>query len=147
MLAMSSAAPRPDLDAEVTSRLASWCLERGVRLCVLFGSRATGKAAAGSDWDLALWAPAIAPRQRLRWHRELEEVVGGEVHLVLVGPDTSPVLGFEVVRDGRVLFEDETERWLRERERLWKLYDDSLPFRRAARERLREFARAFRDGT
>ncbi|HEX9669175.1 MAG TPA: nucleotidyltransferase domain-containing protein, partial [Thermoanaerobaculia bacterium] len=70
-----------------------------------------------------------------------------EVHLVLVSPETSPVLGFEVVRDGRVLFEDEPERWLRERERLWKLYDDSLPFRRAARERLREFARAFRDGT
>jgi predicted nucleotidyltransferase len=144
---MSSTAPRRDLDAELTSRLASWCREKGARLCVLFGSRATGKAAAGSDWDLAVWAPPTPPRERLRWHRELEELVGAEVHLVLVGPETSPVLGFEVVRDGRVLFEDEPERWLRERERLWKLYDDSLPFRRAARERLREFARAFRDGT
>jgi hypothetical protein len=85
-------------------------------------------------------------RERLRWLRELEEVIGGEVNLILVGRETDPVLGFELVRDGIVLFEDEPERWLRERVRLWHLYNDSLPFRRAARERLREFARASRDG-
>ena len=115
-------------------------------LCVLFGSRATGKATAGSDWDLAVWAPPHPARERLRWLRELAEIVGGEVQLVVVGPDTSPVLGFELVRDGVVVFEDEPERWPRERSRLWHLYNDSLSFRRAARERLREFARSVRDG-
>jgi predicted nucleotidyltransferase len=143
---MAGAAPHGGLIREMSDRLASWCRERGARLCVLFGSRATGKATAGSDWDLAVWAPPVPPRERLRWLRELEEILGGEVNLLLVGPETDPVLGFELVRDGIVLFEDGPERWLRERSRLWHLYNDSLPFRRAARERLREFVRSFRDG-
>ncbi len=65
---------------------------------------------------------------------------------MVVTPETSPVLGFEVARDGVVVFEDEPGRWARERARLWHLYNDSLPFRRAERERLREFARSVRDG-
>ena len=35
--------------------IASWCREQPVRLCVLFGSQATGQAHPGSDVNLAIW--------------------------------------------------------------------------------------------
>jgi predicted nucleotidyltransferase len=146
MEAMPKVAPQSALPPVIAGRLAAWCRERGMRLCVLFGSRATGKATRESDWDLAVWAPPHPARERLRWLAELADILDGEAQLVVITPDTSPVLGFEISRDGVVVFEDGPGRWARERSRLWHLYEDSLPFRRAARERLREFARSVRDG-
>lgn len=70
-----------------------------------------------------------------------------EVSLVLVSPDLDPVLGFEIVRDGILIYESEAELWLIERSRLWHAYDDSLPFRRALREQLKAFAREAQDGS
>lgn len=124
-----------------------WCNGRAVQLCVLFGSQATGKARVDSDVDLALWVkPSPEPLVKLRWLRELEELLGKEVNLVWVSPDTNPVLGFEIVRDGRVLFEGEPGIWATKRRHLWQAYTDSEPLRRLAREQLRQFAQKVRDG-
>jgi predicted nucleotidyltransferase len=35
--------------------LKEWCQKQPVRLCVLFGSQATGQTHAHSDVDLAIW--------------------------------------------------------------------------------------------
>jgi predicted nucleotidyltransferase len=127
--------------------LNKWCQERPVRLCVLFGSQATAKTHPGSDVDLAVW-PQYPPSsaQKVRWLRELETLTGKDVSLVLVSPDLDPVLGFEIVCDGRLIFESEAELWLKQRARLWHAYNDSLPFRRAARQRLHDFAEKIRRG-
>ena len=83
-----------------------WCRGRPVRLCVLFGSRVGGKRHPHSDVDLALWPTSlIAPSARLRWLRELETTLVQNVSLVLVSPDLDPVLGFEIVRQGHLVFE------------------------------------------
>ena len=62
-----------------------------------------------------------------------------DVSLVIVSPDLDPVLGFDIVKNGRLLFQQEPEFWLKERSRLWHAYNDSLPFRRAAYQQLQQF--------
>jgi predicted nucleotidyltransferase len=143
----SSASTIPTGLKALIQSLDKWCQERPVCLCVLFGSQATTKTHSGSDVDLAVW-PKHPPSsaQKLRWLRELETLTGKDVSLVLVSPDLDPVLGFEIVRDGRLIFESEAELWLKQRAQLWHAYNDSLPFRRAARQQLREFAERIRRG-
>jgi predicted nucleotidyltransferase len=122
-----------------------WCQERPVRLCVVFGSQASGKTHVHSDVDLALWPLGpVPPLERLRWLSELENALAIDVSLVLVSSDLDPVMGFEIVRQGRLVFEDESGLWMAQRARMWHAYNDSLPFRRAARQRLREFAEEVR---
>jgi predicted nucleotidyltransferase len=41
--------------SQLIDELAEWCGKRPLRLCVLFGSQATGKAHPRSDVDLAIW--------------------------------------------------------------------------------------------
>lgn len=116
-----------------------------MRLGVLFGSQATGQAHSRSDVDLAIWpAESLSTPTRLRWISELENLLGREVNLVLVSADLDPVLGMEIVRHGRLIYEREPELWHHHRAQLWHPYNDSLPFLRAARQRLREFAEEVR---
>ena len=136
------------------SKLRAWCERENIQLCVVFGSQATGKTHSKSDVDLAVWmssasgaSPRSEARRRLRWQRELEEIVGADVSLVLVTIDLNPVLGFEIMRDGVLIYEAEPDLWAKRHLQLWHAYNDSLPFRRAARQRLREFAEEVRRGT
>jgi predicted nucleotidyltransferase len=133
--------------SEMTQTISEWCQARPVRLCVLFGSQATGKARPESDVDLAIWAESQpdAPT-KIRWLGELQTRLDKPVNLVLVSPDLDPVLGFEMVRDGRLLFERIPTSWLKARSQLWHAYNDSLPFRRLARQQLHQFAEEVRHG-
>jgi predicted nucleotidyltransferase len=132
----------------IVEKLGDWCAKRPVRLCVLFGSQATGKAHVKSDVDLAVWPGDVDdPLLKLSWINELEPLLEKDVSLVLVSAELNPVLGNEIVRDGRLVFESEKELWARERSRLWHAYNDSLPFRRALREEIRKFVREARDGS
>jgi predicted nucleotidyltransferase len=122
-----------------------WCQERPVRLCVVFGSQASGKTHVHSDVDVALWPVGpVSPLERLRWLSELENALAKDVSLVLVTSDLDPVMGFEIVRQGCLVFENQSGLWMAQRARMWHAYNDSLPFRRAARQRLREFAEEVR---
>jgi predicted nucleotidyltransferase len=135
--------PAPELP-----EVASWCRRRGLRLCVVFGSRARGGARPESDLDLALWAdPQPAAGELLAWRRELSEAAGLPVQAVLVTPRLDPVLGFQIVGEGRPLHESHPGTWAREQLRLWHAYQDALPFLRAARRQLRRFAAETRVGT
>ncbi len=124
------------------------CRARGVRAAVLFGSRAAGVARPSSDFDLALWPSGpVAPATRLRWVSELEEGLDQAVSMVLVNPDLDPVLQFEIVRQGRLLYEAEPGLWSQLRLQLWHAYNDSLPFRRAAEQMLHRCAEEVRRDT
>jgi predicted nucleotidyltransferase len=132
---------------QMMAKVAAWCAGQPVKLCVLFGSQATGRQRPDSDIDLAIW-PLQSPsvQAKLTWLRELETLLDKSVSLVLVSPDLDPVLGFEIVRDGRLVYEQQPELWFKHRSQLWHAYIDSLPFRRAAREQLNQFAREVQDG-
>lgn len=130
--------------ATVLPNLTEWCATRAVRLCVLFGSQATGTAHPHSDVDLAVWPAKTTAPDYLPWLRELETMLGREINLVIVSADLDPVLGMEIVRHGQLLYEREPEAWNHHRLQLWHAYNDSLPFRRRARQSLREFAEEVR---
>ncbi len=136
------------LSKEMLTSITNWCQKRPFRLCILFGSQATGKTHPGSDVDLAIWLAAkVMPEQKLDWVTELATLLNSEVSLVVVSTELDPVLGFEIVKNGRILFERETALWLKERSRLWHAYNDSLPFRRAARKQLKQFAKEIQNGS
>jgi len=129
------------------SRLADWCRAQPVRLCVLFGSQATGRTHSDSDVDLAIWPDcAPDPMGKARWIGELSDLLNLPVNLVIGSADLDPVLGFEIMRDGQAIFEREPGVWQAQAVQLWHAYNDSLPFRRAAREQLRRFAAEVRRG-
>lgn len=133
---------QPGINEAQLADLAGWCVCAGVELCVLFGSRAKGQARPASDYDLAVMpAPAAL---RLAWQVSLEELLGGDVGLVALTPDTEPVLGWEIAREGRLVYEAGPGLWAAQRARLWHSYNDALPFRRALAESLRQYAREVR---
>ena len=139
-----------EMDAlvEITNLLQKWCQQHPVRLCILFGSQATGQAHKHSDVDLAIWpAEPLSTPTRFRWVRELETMLNRDVNLVLVSADLDPVLGMEVFRHGRLIYECEPELWCHHRLQLWHAYNDSLPFLQAARQHLHEFAEEVRRGS
>lgn len=145
---MAEATQSPELLRELREKLPPWCRERGLRLCVLFGSRATGRARPGSDVDLAVWPspPGARPsgREKLDWIGDLTLLLEPDANLVVVTPELDPVLGREISRDGRVLYEAEENLWAWERLRLWQLYNDALPFLRRQKEDLRRYAEEVR---
>lgn len=129
------------LSEDNLTSISNWCQERPLRLCILFGSQATGKTHPDSDVDLAIWMDmSVTPEQKLTWVTELMTLLNREVSLVFVSPALDPVLGFEIVKNGRVLFERESEIWFKERLRLWHAYNDSHYFHPANRQELIEFA-------
>ena len=98
----------PTEDTELRERLAA-AVTRGprLRLAVLFGSRATGKARPGSDVDVGI-VPVNAGlplSEELALASALSGAATAEVDLVRLDQD-NPLLGAEVARTGVCLFEE-----------------------------------------
>jgi predicted nucleotidyltransferase len=79
----------------------------GVRLAVLFGSRARGDAEDGSDVDLAVDAPGV---DLLALADALGRELGLEVDVVTLDDPGVPLLD-ELVRDGVLAYEATRGRW------------------------------------
>jgi predicted nucleotidyltransferase len=124
---------------ELQAALAQWSAREGLDLCVLFGSRASGRARPDSDHDLAL-SPAPTPLRRVAWQVALEDLVGGAVSVIALSAETEPVLGWEIARTGQLIFEARPGLWAAERAKLWHRYNDALPFRRGLAAALRRYA-------
>jgi uncharacterized protein YutE (UPF0331/DUF86 family)/predicted nucleotidyltransferase len=77
-----------------------------LRLAVLFGSRAKGRARDDSDFDVGIIPadPALSLRDELQLAVRLSARLGAEVDVVRLDVEDA-VLGAEVARDGVVLFE------------------------------------------
>ncbi len=90
-----------DSTNELCRALSPLLLRHGVRLAILFGSRATGKATPTSDVDLAL--DADAPQFALI-AGELSSELGLEVDVVSLKDVTIPLLE-ALIRDGIVVHE------------------------------------------
>jgi predicted nucleotidyltransferase len=78
-----------------------------LRLAVLFGSRATGRARQGSDFDIGIVPvdPDLSLHDELTLASALSEAVGAEVDVVRLDGD-APQLGAEVARAGVCLLEE-----------------------------------------
>ena len=82
----------------------------------------------------------------LQWHGQIERLLDRDVSLVVVSPDLDPVLGFEIARDGLLLYERVPGLWAHHRAQLWHIYCDTEPLRRLERRLLHEYAEAVRRG-
>ncbi len=99
----------PALDPEILERLrAVLARAPNVRLAVLFGSRAAGRAHSGSDFDIGILpgAEGTSLHEELALAATLSQAAGAEVDLVRLDVD-NPLLGNEVARNGICLLERE----------------------------------------
>ncbi|MGH7594802.1 MAG: type VII toxin-antitoxin system MntA family adenylyltransferase antitoxin [bacterium] len=113
-------------------KIKHWCQARGIDLCILFGSQATGKARATSDVDIALFSQTNPALQKdlLRLYGELEDLFGYEVDLMIVERDTDPVLRLEIFQHGKPLYESQPGLFIQQRILAIKVFDDTEPLRR-----------------
>lgn len=120
----------PELD-----KIKHWCQARGIDLCILFGSQATGEIHPNSDVDIALFSatdPTLKDRL-LCLYGELEDLFGYEVDLVIIERDTDPVLRVEIFQHGKPLYESQTGLFIQQRILAVKIFDDTEPLRRLRR--------------
>ena len=113
------------------------CRERGIRLLVLFGSRASGRQRPDSDRDLAVLldrSPTLAELASLQ--EAMEGTIGekGDIQFVVLNDLQSTTLGREIVRGGTVLYDSDGEQWPAFVCRAMKAYADFEPFRRLRKE-------------
>ncbi len=109
------------------------CRQRHIRLLILFGSQATGKATERSDTDVA-----VLLERPPSWEEfcllgeDLERVlqIRGRLDLVVLNTSSSTTLGREIVRSARILFDCDGERYAEFSTKAMKAYADFEPFRR-----------------
>ena len=129
------------LTATDITHLQTWCASQPIQLCVLFGSQATGRARPDSDVDIAVWpSEPFDPWQKLVWIGQLENLLQREVSLVIVTHKLDPLLGYEITKHGRLLYEPIPDKWAKERLYWWHQYNDTARLRRAAEQIVRNFA-------
>ena len=112
-----------------------------VRLAVLFGSTARGQERKGSDVDLGLLLEPDSREARNHALMELERAAGRETDVVYLN-EVPPLLGFEISRDGILIFQREDGLWNRFKEVAIQAWWDWAPYAKrlaeAAVRRLRE---------
>lgn len=114
------------------------------KLIILFGSRTTGMAKAGSDYDIAVWGDNVLDlEQKSAVSQNLASELGvSEDKIDITDLNTaSPLLRYEVSIYGKLLRGSE-EDFLRFKVSSWKLYQDTARFRQARRQALNQSSHA-----
>jgi predicted nucleotidyltransferase len=108
-----------------------------LRLLAVFGSVATGRATDRSDVDLAVECDAGV--DRLAVHRLVAERLGTDAVDVVDLRRTSPLLAFQVARDGRVVYERTPGLFRQFQSLASRRYADAAKFRRLQRRAIHAF--------
>lgn len=141
------------LEAFNEKRFAAFCREQGISLAILFGSRATGRVHAGSDWDLAVWVEderllesslAAARRKRRLIRNCCNYLQTGNLDLVILNR-AGPLIKYEVARNGKLLYEKEPGLFVGFCSRALREHNDARLFYRATREYIHQVAEEWRE--
>ena len=101
----------------------------GVGLIVLFGSVARGKIHEESDIDIGVLTDRpITFNKRLKLWLELSSLFRADIDLAMLN-HAEPVFGFQVARDGKLLFERDKFVWENWRSYKIRQYWDTKKFR------------------
>lgn len=113
-----------------------------LRLAVLFGSFATGRARLDSDVDIAILPyKDVALSVELDLAAQLSRVLAREVDLVRIDR-ASTLVQWQIARDGVLIFAEPTHEWIRFRARVASEHAAMAePLRRAAELFMRRIAR------
>lgn len=120
-----------------------------LKMLVLFGSRATGKTHAKSDWDFA----ALYDEEKRKtstidndWGLfEVPLILGEIFHInreiidVVELNHCSPLIGYHVSIDGKLLYEKESEEFTKFQGKAWKIYADTAKFRKTQKESIKNW--------
>lgn len=124
------------------------CQAAGIELLILFGSLAGGTGHETSDLDLAVAFEKGRDPSPLQLIHDLETLFQPRVvDLVVLTPNTSPLLLHEVFFKGRLLYERTDGLFQRGRLRAWHLYLDTARLRAREKHYLKEFVRRARNVT
>ena len=117
-----------------------------VRLAYLFGSQATGNTHPNSDTDIAVVLPRhLGPKERFAVRLELTDsaarACGSDDVDVVILNEAPPLLRFEVLRDGIILYSLSDQERIDYQVRTCANYEDTAPLRsllaRTLRDRIR----------
>lgn len=113
--------------------------QQDVMAAYLFGSRATGRARAESDVDVALLLneeDSFARfERRLQLMVEVSDVCGREADVIVLN-DAPPLLQHQVLKHGRLLYERDRRARIEFEVQAGKVYADLEPMRRFFRQAL-----------
>ena len=118
-----------------------------LKMLVLFGSRATGKTHANSDWDFA----ALYDEEKRHTYTidkdwglfEVPFILGEVFHInsdiidVVEINHCSPLIGYSIARDGKLLYEKDSEEFTKFQGKAWKIYADTAKFRKIQKESIK----------
>ncbi|MBI5739575.1 MAG: nucleotidyltransferase domain-containing protein [Nitrospirae bacterium] len=108
-----------------------YCWGNHIQLLVQFGSSATGTEHAGSDIDIAVLLKWKSKVSKLKLIYGLDEFFDGKkIDLVVLTPETDPLLLYEIFFRGRPLYESKKGIFINQKLRAWKLYLDTARIRR-----------------
>lgn len=132
--------------AEHADELARIFAARGVVLAYLFGSQAEGKAGPLSDVDIAVLLGPQLPKER--WSDVQLDLINDlmglfhrdEIDVVILNRAT-PLFAYQVVRFGRVLYEDTTNPAVDFAAYTIRRYADTAPLRRLAKQYFDEWVK------
>jgi predicted nucleotidyltransferase len=128
------------------NRVEEICKANHIELLILFGSRAKTRPHPGSDFDLAIKPCREQAVDKLGLIYKLGELLNSDdIDLVILTPDTDPVLLREIFTEGRCLYEDAAGLFEKEKLRAWKMYLDTERFRKYRREYVKRFIRKVKD--
>ena len=98
---------------------------KNIAAVYIFGSTATGRDRRGSDIDLAIIVKkAIARRERLRLEADLSGRLRRDVDLVVFG-QAAPLLQHQILKDGRLVCENDPAERVRQEVRARAEYLDT----------------------
>jgi predicted nucleotidyltransferase len=101
----------------------------GIRFIVLFGSVARGRTHEESDIDVGVYMDKpIAFNKRLKLWLALSELFQTEIDLAVLN-HAEPVFGFEISRDGQLLYENKIYAWENWRSYKTRQFWDTKKFR------------------
>ena len=121
-------------------KLKSFCKKNNIELLVLFGSYVSGKVQPESDIDIAIKLKRSSEISKLDLIYKLDDLFNGKnIDLVNLTKDTDPLLLYEVFFSGKLLYEEYSGLFGKEKLKAWKLYIDSEKFRAVQRKYLKEF--------
>lgn len=106
-----------------------------VKLAYLFGSQATGEAGALSDYDFAVYLDNRHPIETFALRARLQDKLGRALHteavdVVVLDQVNSPELKYQVISQGKLLFEREPFRLEAEPKILNEYFDFRTMLRR-----------------
>ena len=107
-----------------------FCRANNIELLILFGSGVTGKTHPSSDIDIAVKLKKGVGIQKLELIYKLDDVFNGKsIDLVVLGPDTDPLLLHEIFFNGTPVYEKKDGMYKQDKLRSWKLYLDTEKIR------------------